>query len=65
MQFYDKFNIRANISDLLEYLWEVPSHRRAWVTVSSTPAQGAQVFCAAVLNYALLCCAVLLHKLVV
>lgn len=30
MQFYDKFNIRHNIAELLEYLWQVPSHRNAW-----------------------------------
>ncbi|XP_045811335.1 probable ubiquitin conjugation factor E4 isoform X2 [Trifolium pratense] len=29
-QFYDKFNIRHNIAELLEYLWNVPSHRSAW-----------------------------------
>lgn len=36
-QFYDKFQIRANILDLLEYLWEVPSHRRAWIAVCPAP----------------------------
>lgn len=30
LQFYDKFNIRHNIAELLEYLWQVPSHRNAW-----------------------------------
>ena len=30
VQFYDKFNIRHNIAELLEYLWQVPSHRNAW-----------------------------------
>ncbi|XP_062215293.1 probable ubiquitin conjugation factor E4 isoform X2 [Phragmites australis] len=29
-QFFDKFNIRHNIAELLEYLWDVPSHRNAW-----------------------------------
>lgn len=29
-QFYDKFNIRHNIAELLEYLWQVPSHRNVW-----------------------------------
>jgi hypothetical protein len=33
MQFYDKFNIRHNISELLEYLWLVPSHHNAWKKV--------------------------------
>lgn len=30
MQFYDKFDIRHNIAELLEYLWQVPSHCNAW-----------------------------------
>ena len=30
LQFYDKFNIRHNIAELLEYLWQVPSHRDIW-----------------------------------
>ncbi|XP_010497124.1 PREDICTED: probable ubiquitin conjugation factor E4 [Camelina sativa] len=34
-QFYDKFNIRHNIAELLEYLWQVPSHRNAWRRVNS------------------------------
>jgi len=34
MQFYDKFNIRHNIAELLEYLWQVPSHRNVWRQVS-------------------------------
>ncbi|XP_015077906.1 probable ubiquitin conjugation factor E4 [Solanum pennellii] len=29
-QFYDKFNIRHNIAELLEYLWQVPNHQNAW-----------------------------------
>ncbi|KAL3525885.1 hypothetical protein ACH5RR_014257 [Cinchona calisaya] len=29
-RFYDKFNIRHNIAELLEYLWQVPSHENAW-----------------------------------
>ena len=33
MQFYEKFSIRFRIADLLEYLWEVPSHRAAWIRV--------------------------------
>lgn len=33
VQFYDKFNIRHNIAELLEYLWQVPSHRNAWTLV--------------------------------
>lgn len=30
VQFFDKFTIRHNIAELLEYLWDVPSHRNAW-----------------------------------
>eukprot|EP00252_Welwitschia_mirabilis_P016787 TRINITY_DN3721_c0_g1_i1.p1 TRINITY_DN3721_c0_g1~~TRINITY_DN3721_c0_g1_i1.p1 ORF type:complete len:1020 (+),score=199.58 TRINITY_DN3721_c0_g1_i1:182-3241(+) len=33
-QFYDKFNIRHNIAELLEYLWDVPSHRNAWKRIA-------------------------------
>ncbi|KAI3791661.1 hypothetical protein L2E82_05521 [Cichorium intybus] len=29
-QFYEKFNIRHNIAELLEYLWQVPVHQNAW-----------------------------------
>lgn len=36
LQFYDKFNIRHNIAELLEYLWQVPSHRNIWRQVEST-----------------------------
>lgn len=35
-QFYDKFNIRHNIAELLEYLWQVPSHRNVWKKVRVT-----------------------------
>jgi ubiquitin conjugation factor E4 B len=30
LQFYDKFNIRRNIADILEYLWKIPAHQAAW-----------------------------------
>lgn len=33
LQFYDKFNIRHNIAELLEYLWDVPSHHNCWKQV--------------------------------
>lgn len=33
-QFYDKFSIRHNIGELLEYLWTIPAHQTAWVAVS-------------------------------
>lgn len=36
LQFYDKFNIRHNIAELLEYLWSVPSHHNAWKKVLGT-----------------------------
>ena len=39
-QFYDKFNIRHNIAKLLEYLWQVPSHRNAWIKVAQTHQKG-------------------------
>lgn len=39
-QFYDKFNIRHNISELLEYLWTVPSHRSAWKMIAVTEENG-------------------------
>ncbi|XP_010258183.1 PREDICTED: probable ubiquitin conjugation factor E4 [Nelumbo nucifera] len=39
-QFYDKFNIRHNIAELLEYLWEVPSHRNAWRQIARKEEKG-------------------------
>lgn len=39
-QFYDKFNIRHNIAELLEYLWQVPSHHNAWIKVAQTHEKG-------------------------
>ncbi|KAK9939051.1 hypothetical protein M0R45_015760 [Rubus argutus] len=39
-QFYDKFNIRHYISELLEYLWQVPSHRNAWRQISREEERG-------------------------
>ena len=39
-QFYDKFNIRHNIAKLLGYLWQVPSHRNAWIKVAQTHQKG-------------------------
>ena len=38
-QFYDKFNIRHNIGEILEYLWSVPRHREAWVRTSVDDVQ--------------------------
>uniref|UniRef100_A0A061QXI9 RING-type E3 ubiquitin transferase n=1 Tax=Tetraselmis sp. GSL018 TaxID=582737 RepID=A0A061QXI9_9CHLO len=29
-EFYEKFNIRHNIGEILEYTWNVPKHREAW-----------------------------------
>ena len=29
-QFYDKFNIRHKIAELLEYLWSIESHKQTW-----------------------------------
>ncbi|XP_047314752.1 probable ubiquitin conjugation factor E4 [Impatiens glandulifera] len=39
-QFYDKFNIRHNIAELLEYLWNVPSHRNAWRRIAKEEEKG-------------------------
>ncbi|KAF8399550.1 hypothetical protein HHK36_015417 [Tetracentron sinense] len=39
-QFYDKFNIRHNIAELLEYLWQVPSHRNAWRQIAREEEKG-------------------------
>lgn len=39
-QFYDKFNIRHNIAELLEYLWQVPSHRNAWRQIANDEKKG-------------------------
>ncbi|XP_022868548.1 probable ubiquitin conjugation factor E4 [Olea europaea var. sylvestris] len=39
-QFYDKFNIRHNISELLEYLWQVPSHRNVWRQIAKEEEKG-------------------------
>ncbi|GAA0149185.1 ubiquitin-protein ligase [Lithospermum erythrorhizon] len=39
-QFYDKFNIRHNIAELLEYLWQVPSHRDAWRQIAKEEEKG-------------------------
>jgi ubiquitin conjugation factor E4 B len=40
-QFYDKFNIRHNISELLEYLWLVPSHHNAWKKIAIMEEKGS------------------------
>ncbi|KAF7104030.1 hypothetical protein CFC21_104959 [Triticum aestivum] len=39
-QFFDKFNIRHNIAELLEYLWDVPSHRNAWRQMAKEEEKG-------------------------
>ncbi|EFJ06900.1 ubiquitin-protein ligase, UFD2 [Selaginella moellendorffii] len=39
-QFYDKFNIRHNIAELLEYLWLVPCHHNAWKRIAVTEERG-------------------------
>ncbi|KAL9391773.1 hypothetical protein Peur_015693 [Populus x canadensis] len=39
-QFYDKFNIRHNIAELLEYLWQVPSHRDIWRKIAKEEEKG-------------------------
>ncbi|CAK9231327.1 unnamed protein product [Sphagnum troendelagicum] len=40
-QFYDKFNIRHNIAELLEYLWLVPSHHDAWKKIAIMEEKGS------------------------
>ncbi|CAL9770215.1 unnamed protein product [Musa acuminata subsp. burmannicoides] len=39
-QFFDKFTIRHNIAELLEYLWDVPSHRNAWRQIAREEEKG-------------------------
>nr|XP_043615254.1 probable ubiquitin conjugation factor E4 [Erigeron canadensis] len=39
-QFYDKFNIRHNIAELLEYLWRVPVHQNAWKQIAKEEEKG-------------------------
>ncbi|KAI3417196.1 uncharacterized protein J3R85_014674 [Psidium guajava] len=39
-QFYDKFNIRHYIAELLEYLWQVPSHRNIWRQIAKEEEKG-------------------------
>ncbi|KAJ0452511.1 putative U box domain, Zinc finger, RING/FYVE/PHD-type, ubiquitin conjugation factor E4, core [Helianthus annuus] len=39
-QFYDKFNIRHNIAELLEYLWQVPVHQNAWKQIAKEEEKG-------------------------
>jgi len=29
-EFYEKFNIRHNIGEILDYTWNIPLHRKAW-----------------------------------
>lgn len=40
LQFYDKFNIRHNIANILEYLWKVPAHQAAWQRFAVTEEKG-------------------------
>ncbi|PKA50695.1 putative ubiquitin conjugation factor E4 [Apostasia shenzhenica] len=39
-QFFDKFTIRHNIAELLEYLWNVPSHHNAWRKIAKEEEKG-------------------------
>ncbi|KAK8933685.1 putative ubiquitin conjugation factor E4 [Platanthera zijinensis] len=39
-QFFDKFTIRHNIAELLEYLWNVPSYRNAWRKIAKEEEKG-------------------------
>eukprot|EP00899_Mesostigma_viride_P025855 jgi/Mesvir1/6454/Mv19535-RA.1 len=49
-QFYDKFNIRHQCAEILEYLWGVPSHRAMWQKVAKEAESG---FYLRFLNYIL------------
>lgn len=33
-QFYDKFDIRHKIAELLQYLWQIPGHHEAWLKIA-------------------------------
>ena len=37
-QFYDKFNIRHHIGEMLEYLWSIPVHKESWKKLSNAEA---------------------------
>ncbi|UPR03194.1 ubiquitin conjugation factor E4 [Chloropicon primus] len=39
-QFYDKFNIRHHIGEMLEYLWSIPVHRANWKALANEQADG-------------------------
>ena len=39
-QFYDKFNIRHQIGEMLQYLWEIPVHRDNWKAFAEKEAEG-------------------------
>lgn len=32
-EFYEKFNIRQNVGEILEYTWNIPLHKEAWKKV--------------------------------
>jgi Ubiquitin elongating factor core len=35
-QFYEKFNMRHSIAELLVWLWEVPQHRTNWERIGAS-----------------------------
>eukprot|EP00958_Prasinococcus_capsulatus_P017769 scaffold2033_cov367-Prasinococcus_capsulatus_cf.AAC.14 len=39
-QFYDKFNIRHKIAELLEYLWGIDRHRQTWKKLAHDEQEG-------------------------
>eukprot|EP00898_Chlorokybus_atmophyticus_P007588 jgi/Chlat1/7830/Chrsp66S00575 len=41
--FYDKFSTRRHCSELLDYLWTVPSHRQVWKQVAADNSGGFYV----------------------
>ena len=51
--FYDKFNVRYHIGELLEYLWSVPMHRNRWLNVARTCEKFYVQFISMILNDAI------------
>eukprot|EP00873_Tetraselmis_striata_P001321 jgi/Tetstr1/421585/TSEL_012529.t1 len=39
-EFYEKFNIRQNVGEILEYTWNIPLHKEAWKKVGEEEGRG-------------------------
>lgn len=39
-QFYDKFDIRHKIAELLQYLWQIPGHHEAGLKIAKEEEKG-------------------------